>query len=311
MKILVAGGAGFLGTNLVKRLLRDGHQVVVIDNFSTGSMSNLDDLSIEIIKHDISLSLPILAGKFDVIVNMACQASPPAYQQHPIETLRVCSLGTEYLLQRAMADSARFVQASTSEVYGEPLVQPQAESYWGNVNSYGERAMYDEGKRYAEALIWSYKRVHNVNSGIIRIFNTYGPSMNSKDGRVITNFVHQALADQELTIYGDGRQTRSFCYVDDQIEAWIKMINSSHEGPINIGNPVEFNMLELIKVLEKVLGKKLRVTFKPRPIDDPTQRRPDITKAKELLNWEPKIQLEEGLGKMIEWINLELTLTVR
>lgn len=309
MKILVAGGAGFLGTNLSERLLKEGHDVVVLDNYCTGKAENLSHLintypkKLTIKEQDIIQPLPDFDGKFDVVVNMACPASPPAYQRMSIETLKVCSIGTENLLKIAKRDKARFVQASTSEVYGEPEVHPQVETYWGNVNSYGARSMYDEGKRYAEALIWSYRKLFNINTGVIRIFNTYGPFMSPEDGRVITNFLHQALDGKELTVYGDGKQTRSFCYVDDQVEGWMKMINSSVEGPVNIGNPQEFSLLELIGTIEKILGKKLQITFQPRPSDDPTQRKPDITKAKELLNWEPKVTLEEGLRKMLEWIN--------
>lgn len=304
MNILVAGGAGFLGTNLTNRLLKDGHAVTVIDNFLTGKRSNLPEHpQLTVVEHDIIEELPNFPAKFDVVVNMACLASPPAYQSKPLETLRVNSLGTEHLLKLANDHKARFVQASTSEVYGDPLVHPQTEDYWGNVNPYGARAMYDEGKRYAEALIWIYRQLYGTNTGIIRIFNTYGPFMSANDGRVVTNFLHQAGDGKKLTIFGDGKQTRSFCYVDDQIEGWIKMINSDVEGPVNIGNPNEFTLLELIEVIEKVLGKKVEVEFKPLPADDPKQRQPDISRAKELLDWEPKIQLEDGIRKLTSWLD--------
>ncbi len=307
MRVLIAGGAGFLGTNLSLRLLADGHLVVVIDNFCTGKRTNTEFVkdkfpnTFEVIEHDITKELSLFE-KFDVVVNMACPASPPAYQRMPIECLRVSSVGTENLLKLAKETNARFVQASTSEVYGEPQVHPQEESYWGNVNSYGVRSMYDEGKRYAEALIYSFRRVYGLNTGIVRIFNTYGPFMDPEDGRVVTNFLHQALEGKDLTVYGDGKQTRSFCFVDDQIDAWIKMINSQEEGPINVGNPQEFTMLELVEAISKVLGKDLKVVYKPKPVDDPTQRRPDITKAKNLLGWEPKIPLDEGLKRMVRGI---------
>ncbi len=303
MNILVAGGAGFLGTNLTNRLLKDGHKVTVIDNFVTGKRSNLqENENLTIVEHDIIEDLPEFDDKFEVVVNMACPASPPAYQAHPLETLKVNSVGTEHLLQLATDHKARFVQASTSEVYGDPLEHPQTEEYWGNVNSYGARAMYDEGKRYAEALIWTYRKLYGTNTGIIRIFNTYGPFMSKDDGRVVTNFLHQALDGQKLTLYGDGKQTRSFCYVDDQIDGWMKMIAADVEGPINIGNPKEFTLLELIEVIEKVLGKKVEVEFKPLPADDPKQRQPDITRAKELLDWQPKIQLEDGIRLLTEYL---------
>lgn len=285
--------------------------MVVVDNFSTGRRENLTRLleqhsqSLTVIGQDVTQKLADQSDKLDVVVNMACPASPLAYQRLAIETLRVCSTGTENLLRLALKHKCRFVQASTSEVYGDPLTHPQPESYWGNVNSYGARSMYDEGKRYAEALIWSYRQVFKVNTGIIRIFNTYGPYMSPDDGRVITNFLHQALKGKQLTVYGDGKQTRSFCYVDDQIDAWVKMMEGSIEGPINVGNPNEFSILELVDTIAEVLGKKLDVVFEPKPTDDPTQRRPDITLAKKLLGWEPKISLKEGLEKMIDWIRLE------
>jgi len=304
-RVLVAGGAGFLGLNIVKCLATEGNQVVVIDNYATSrpSFQNYwDELkNIEVIEHDIVDALPDM-GMFDVVINLACPASPPRYQQLALETLEVNSIGTQHLLELARRDHARFLQASTSEVYGNPLEHPQTESYWGNVNSYGPRSMYDEGKRYAEALIWVYRSKWKVNTGIIRIFNTYGSGMQYDDGRVITNFLYQALHDQPLTIYGEGSQTRSFCAVNDQVSGWMKMINAEMEGPVNIGNPKEFQISDLVSVIERLLGKKLNISYKPLPEDDPLQRRPDISLAKEQLEWQPTIELEDGLAMMLNWI---------
>lgn len=306
MRILIAGGAGFLGTNLTRRLLREGHRVTVLDNFVTGKKENLadlaGDLNLQLIEQDIVQVLPDLEQKLDVVVNMACPASPPAYQGMPLETLRVCSLGTENLLKLAVKSQARFVHASTSEVYGDPLIHPQKENYWGNVNPYGARSMYDEGKRYAESLIWVYRRKYGLNSGIVRIFNTYGPYMRPDDGRVITNFLRQGLKGEPLTVYGDGTGTRSFCFMDDQIEGWMKMIQSGVEGPINIGNADEFSIMELAEKVSKLFAHQPQIVFKSKPADDPARRRPDISKAKELLGWEPKIPLEEGLKLTLQWL---------
>lgn len=308
MKLLVAGGAGFIGTNLVSRLLELNNRVVVLDNYSTGKFDNLQIAAskygnnLTVVEHDITEKLPEFKEKFDVIVNLACPASPPVYQRLAVETLRVNSVGTENLLNLARINNSRFIQASTSEIYGNPLVHPQNEDYWGNVNSYGPRSMYDEGKRYAEALIWTYRHNFDVKTGIIRIFNTYGPHMSDDDGRVITNFIYQGLSGKKLTINGDGKQSRSFCYIDDQVEAWIKMINSDAEGPINVGNPDEFSILELAQCVEKVLDKKLEYEYLPKLQDDPEMRCPDITLAKKLLGWEPKVSLETGLSQMVKSI---------
>jgi len=304
MRILVAGGAGFIGTNLVERYLKLNHQVTIVDNMSTGRRNNLKHLEdkfgdkIKVVTADITRTLPVFEKNFEVVVNLACPASPPIYKKLALETLRVNSIGVENLLATTLRNKARFLQASTSEIYGDPVIHPQPETYKGNVNSYGERSMYDEGKRFAEALIWSYRKKYNLNTGIIRIFNTYGPYMSPDDGRVVTNFLYQAMNNKPLTIYGDGTQTRSFCYIDDLVRAWIKMTNSNIEGPINIGNPIEFSMLELIKTIEKVLNKKCKIVYLPIGKDDPGKRRPDIGLAKRLLNWEPKISLEDGLRKM-------------
>lgn len=306
--ILVAGAAGFLGSHLVDALLAKGYTVVGVDNLITGDLNNLADAQrsnqFTFVKHDISAPLPsqITEVQFSHIANLACPASPVDYQKHPIETLRVSSLGTEHLLQLAQQCQARFTHTSTSEVYGDPAVHPQVESYWGNVNSYGVRSCYDEGKRYAEALIYSYRHTHNINTGITRIFNTYGPRMRPHDGRVVTNFIVQALKGEPITVYGDGSQTRSFCFVDDQISAQVKMLEGIVEGPVNIGNPHEFTILELAKQVIALTKSKSAIEFKPLPGDDPKQRQPDITLARRELSWEPKVELAEGVSRMVEWV---------
>lgn len=304
-KYLISGGAGFIGSNLTAKLLQDSsNQVVCLDNLITGFEKNIEEFltnpNYKFIKHDIIEPIK-LEEKFDYVLNLACPASPVGYRKNPIETLEVSSIGTKNMLEIARKDKARFFHTSTSEVYGDPLEHPQAETYWGHVNSYGERSCYDEAKRYAEALIYYYKKDFGVNTGFIRIFNTYGPKMDPFDGRVVTNFIRQALRNEDITIYGDGKQTRSFCYIDDQVEAQMRMVHSDHEGPINIGNPNEFTMLELAEKVIKLTGSKSKLVFQPMPQDDPKQRKPDISKAKELLGWEPKVQLEEGLGKTIAW----------
>ena len=306
--ILVAGAAGFLGSNLVDALLAKGNRVVAVDNFITGNRQNLDHLKdhadFKFIEHDIIEPLPesITKYTFSAIANLACPASPIDYQEKPIETMRVCSTGAENLLMLAKRDKARFTHTSTSEVYGDPKEHPQTEKYWGNVNSYGERSCYDEGKRYTEALIFSYRKMYQVNTGITRIFNTYGPRMRPSDGRVMTNFIKQALKGEDITVYGDGSQTRSFCYVDDQVAGQVAMLESSLEGPVNIGNPAEFTIKELAEMVIKLTGSNSKIIYEPLPSDDPTKRRPDISKAKAELNWEPKIFLEVGLAKMIDWM---------
>jgi len=302
MKYVVTGAAGFLGTNLALRLLKDGHEVVGLDNFHSGSKSNIALLQknprFSFIEHDVVKPYDI---KCDVICNLACPASPPHYQRDPIYTLRISVLGMLNALDNAERYKARLLQASTSEIYGDPLVHPQSENYVGNVNPIGPRACYDEGKRAAETLCADFQRLGRVDARIVRIFNTYGPYMRDDDGRVVTNFILQALKGQALTVYGTGQQTRSFCYVDDLIEGFIRALAlPTNPGPINLGNPNEFTMLELAEKVQGLVGSKLPIVFNPLPVDDPKQRCPNIDKAKKLLNhWEPKVQLSEGLEKTI------------
>jgi len=302
MKYLITGAAGFLGTNLAIRLLSDGHEVIGLDNFHSGSRSNIALLQknarFSFIEHDVVNPYDISC---DVLCNLACPASPPHYQRDPVYTLRISVLGMLNALDNAERYKARLLQASTSEIYGDPLVHPQSENYVGNVNPVGPRACYDEGKRAAETLCADFQRLGRVDARIVRIFNTYGPYMRDDDGRVVTNFILQALKGQALTVYGTGQQTRSFCYVDDLIEGFIRVLAlPSNPGPINLGNPNEFTMLELAEKVQALVGSKLPIVFNPLPVDDPKQRCPNIDKAKELLNhWEPKVQLREGLEKTI------------
>ena len=303
MRILITGGAGFLGSHLCERLLNEGHEVLCLDNFFTGFKRNIAHLlpnpNFELIRHDV-----IDPFKFEVdqIYNLACPASPPHYQHNPIKTTKTSVMGAINSLGLAKRVKARVFQASTSEVYGDPHVHPQPEEYWGNVNPIGIRSCYDEGKRVAETLFFDYHRQNGVDIRIVRIFNTYGPRMNPDDGRVVSNFIVQALRGEDITIYGDGLQTRSFCYVDDLIEGFVCLMNQDEvTGPINIGNPNEFTMLELAeKVIEKVGGKS-KLTFHPLPGDDPKQRQPDITLADKHLDWKPTINLDQGLDKTIEY----------
>jgi UDP-glucuronate decarboxylase len=301
MRILVTGGAGFLGSHLCDRLLADGHEVVCLDNFFTGRKNNILHLLqhplFELVRHDV-----IDPFKFEVdqIYNLACPASPPHYQFNPIKTTKTSVMGAINCLGLAKRVKARVFQASTSEVYGDPTVHPQPESYWGYVNPIGKRSCYDEGKRCAETLFFDYYRENEVDIRVVRIFNTYGPRMHPNDGRVVSNFVVQALRGEDLTIYGDGLQTRSFCYVDDLIEGFVRMMNQTGTiGPVNIGNPNEFTMLELAELTLKLVGGSSKVVYRPLPSDDPKQRQPDITLAREALQWEPRIQLEEGLRRTI------------
>jgi dTDP-glucose 4,6-dehydratase len=312
--VLVAGGAGFLGSHLCKALLDGGDEVVCIDNLCTGRRQNIatleDNPHFTFVEHDIITGLPasITSKQFAVVANLASPASPPRYVELAVETLQVGSIGTKNLLDLALQHNARYIHTSTSEVYGEPEVHPQPETYWGNVNSYGARSMYDESKRFAEALIWVYRNQKSLNTGIVRIFNTYGPHMDPEDGRVVSNFIIQALKNNPITMYGDGTQSRSFCYVSDQVAGIMALINSDVEGPVNVGNPVEFTMKELADKVLTLTGSSSDMEFKPRPPDDPSQRKPDITRAKELLGWEPRVSLEQGLEPTINYFTAELGL---
>ena len=302
--ILITGGAGFLGSHLCDALIKE-NKVICVDNFFTGNKNNvkhlMDNHNFKCIEHDIIEPLFIDDEKIDQIYNLACPASPVHYQFNAIRTIKANVLGTINMLGLAKKHKARILQASTSEVYGDPLEHPQKESYRGNVNPIGIRACYDEGKRVAETLMFDYHRQNKVDIRVIRIFNTYGPRMAKDDGRVVSNFIMQALKGKDITIYGDGKQTRSFCYVSNLIEGIVKMMNQDYIGPVNLGNPKEFTILELAEKVIKLTGSKSKIVFKPLPEDDPMQRRPDITLAKEKLGWEPKIELEEGLKEAIEY----------
>ena len=308
MRVLVTGGAGFLGSHLCDRLIGQGHDVLCLDNFFTGRKQNIEHLlgnaHFELIRHDV-----IDPFKFEVdrIYNLACPASPPHYQYNPIKTTKTSVMGAINCLGLAKRVKARVFQASTSEVYGDPAVHPQPESYWGNVNPIGRRSCYDEGKRCAETLFFDYYRENGVDIRVVRIFNTYGPRMNPDDGRVVSNFIVQALRGEDITVYGDGSQTRSFCYVDDLIEGFLRLMEQSETvGPVNIGNPGEFTMLELAEVVLKQVGGKSKIVHKDLPADDPKQRQPDISLAKRYLKWEPKVPLSEGIGKTIEYFRSEV-----
>jgi UDP-glucuronate decarboxylase len=304
MKILVTGGAGFLGSHLCERLVRDGHDVICLDNFFTGRRKNVEDLlsnsAFEVVRHDVIQ--PILL-EVDRVYHLACPASPVHYQFNPVKTVKTNVMGTINMLGLTKRLKARLLHASTSEVYGDPDVHPQVEEYWGNVNPIGPRSCYDEGKRVAETLCFDYHRQHQVAVRVVRIFNTYGPRMLLDDGRVVSNFVLQALRGEDITLYGDGQQTRSFAYVDDLIEGFVRMMDSPHVGPINLGNPVEFTIRELAELVIELTGAKSSLVHRPLPADDPTRRRPDITKAKELLGWQPTVQLREGLARTIRYFD--------
>lgn len=303
-KILVAGGAGFIGSHLVERLLSNGHEVTIIDNFVTGNLKNIEKLSgnMNVVDHDICEPFE---GEFEIIINLACPASPVDYQNIPLETLWVSAAGTKNLLELARKTKAMFLHASTSEVYGDPLVHPQKEDYWGNVNPNGPRSCYDEGKRFAESLIVNYQNVHGVNARIFRIFNTYGPRMRANDGRVIPNFVGEAMSGRPITVYGDGKQTRSFCYIDDMVDGIVSVMNvANFSGPVNLGNPKETTILELAEIIVKLTGSQSEISFKPLPKDDPKIRQPDISKARSELGFDPKVDLESGLKKTIEYFKV-------
>ena len=300
MKILLTGAAGFLGSHLSKKLIDNGHEVIGLDDLSTGSMKNIETLidnpKFTFEEHDVRIPFK---AKVDAILNFACPASPVNYQKDPVRTIETNFLGMINLLHLANETGARIIQASTSEVYGDPTQSPQKESYWGNVNPIGIRSCYDEGKRAAETLCFDYRRQHNLDTRVIRIFNTYGPNMAIGDGRVVSNFIVQALRNEPINIYGDGKQTRSFCYVSDLVEGIYKFLQleKNPDSPINLGNPNEFTMLDLAKVVIEITNSKSELVFNPLPMDDPKQRCPDITLAKSILKWEPKIQLKEGIEK--------------
>lgn len=303
MKVLVTGGTGFIGNHLCRRLLQENHYVICLDNNFTGSMDNIQDLinnpNFEFIRHDITI--PIFL-EVDQIYHLACPASPKAYQYNSIKTIKTNILGTMNALGIAKRTKARILLTSTSEVYGDPEISPQVEEYWGNVNPIGIRSCYDEGKRVAETLMIEYQRNHNVDIRIARIFNTYGPNMDKDDGRVVSNFINQCLEDKDLTIYGDGSQTRSFCYIDDMVEGLIKLMNQNEtNGPINLGNPYEITMKELASIILEKIDTKSTISYLELPSDDPMKRKPSIEKAKNYLRWEPKVSLEEGLEKTITY----------
>ena len=304
-RILITGGAGFLGSHLSERLLKEGNEILCLDNFFTGTKDNIshlmDDHNFELIRHDIEFPIHL---EVDEIYNLACPASPPHYQHNPIHTNKTSVLGAINMLGLAKRQNAKIMQASTSEVYGDPLVHPQTENYWGNVNPIGIRSCYDEGKRCAETLFFDYHRENQVKIKIARIFNTYGPNMHPNDGRVVSNFILQALKGEDITIYGDGSQSRSFCYVDELIDGFIRLMASGDfTGPVNLGNPVEFTIKELAEQIIEMTNSKSKLSLNPLPQDDPKQRQPDITLAKKELGWEPKIKLEQGLVKTIEYFD--------
>jgi dTDP-glucose 4,6-dehydratase len=304
MRLLVTGAAGFLGSHLTDRLLAEGHEVIGMDNFLTGAEKNLAHLSsnrkFRLVRQDVSLPFDV-PGSLDGVLHLASPASPPDYQRWPIETLMVGSYGTHRCLALAHAKRARFFLASTSEVYGDPVVHPQPESYWGNVNSVGPRAMYDESKRFAEAITSSYHRSYGTDTRIVRIFNTYGPRMRPEDGRVVSNFVVQALQGKPITIYGDGSQTRSFCYVSDLVDGIYRLFLSEHHEPTNLGNPGEFSVSQLAETVKAMTGSRAPIVYHPLPVDDPKLRKPDITQARTILGWEPKVSLRKGLTSTIDY----------
>ncbi|MCK5580162.1 MAG: SDR family oxidoreductase [Candidatus Omnitrophica bacterium] len=304
-RVVVTGGAGFLGSHLCDRFIKEGMKVVCLDNLITGSLKNVKHLSknkdFDFLKHDVSKEIKI-KGPVDYVLHFASPASPVDYLKHPIPTLKVGSLGTHNTVGLAKLKKARYLLASTSEIYGDPLEHPQKETYWGHVNPIGPRGVYDEAKRFAEAITLAYHRYHKVDVRIVRIFNTYGPRMNIKDGRVVPNFIYQAMHNKSLTVYGNGRQTRSFCYYSDLIEGIYRLLFSKAVGqPVNIGNPTEFTILQFAKLVLKLSGAKSKIVYKPLPIDDPRQRRPNIGLAKKYLDWTPKVKLEDGLQETIDW----------
>ncbi|PIQ85364.1 MAG: NAD-dependent dehydratase [Candidatus Omnitrophica bacterium CG11_big_fil_rev_8_21_14_0_20_45_26] len=303
-KVVITGGAGFIGSHLTEHFLSEGHQVVCVDNLLTGDTRNIENFKshpqFEFVQHNVCDHIDI-PGSVDSVLHFASPASPVDYLKFPIQTLKVGALGTHNALGFAKAKKATFLLASTSEVYGDPLIHPQKEDYWGNVNPIGPRGVYDEAKRFAEAITLAYQRTHKMDVKIVRIFNTYGPRMRLEDGRAIPNFISQALKREPLTTYGDGSQTRSFCYISDLVRGIVSLLNSVHHGPVNIGNPNEMTILELAKTIIKLTGSHSSVEFKPLPQDDPKVRQPDITRARKLLNWEPSVPLEKGLKDTIDY----------
>jgi dTDP-glucose 4,6-dehydratase len=304
MRVLVTGGAGFLGSHLCEAILARGDEVVALDNFATSTRDTVKRLAghrrFSFIEGDVC-SAPLVGGGFDAIAHLACPASPDEYLRLPLETLAIGSHGSEFVLRLAKANGCRALLASTSEIYGDPLERPQREEYWGNVNPIGPRSVYDESKRYAEALFMAHRRARGVNTGIVRIFNTYGPGLRPNDGRVVSNFVAQAIHGEPLTIYGDGNQTRSFCYVTDLIDGLLRMLASDEAGPVNLGNPNEITVLELADIILRLTGSGSPLEFRPAPQDDPVTRRPDIAKAAALLGWAPVVPLTDGLARTITW----------
>jgi dTDP-glucose 4,6-dehydratase len=303
-RAVVTGGSGFVGSHLCDLLRARDWDVVAVDNFVTGNRDNVahlaDDPGFQLIEHDVTVSIPV-DGAIDAVLHLASPASPPEYLAHPIATLEVGSTGTRRALDLARERGARFMLASTSEIYGDPLVHPQPETYFGNVNSVGPRSVYDEAKRYAEAITMAYNREFGVDTKIVRIFNTYGPRLGAADGRVVSNFLAQAMRGEALTVYGDGKQTRSFCFVSDEVDGLLALLESDHVGPMNIGNPDEFTMLELAELVLEVTGASVDLVFEPMPVDDPRQRRPDISLAERVLGWHPRVDLREGLARTYDW----------
>jgi len=307
-RAVVTGGAGFLGSHLCRALVGRGWDVLAIDSLLTGRVANVEDLlempAFELMEHDVSEYVAV-DGPVDAVLHFASPASPRDYLEYPIKTLKVGSLGTHNTLGLAKASGARYLLASTSEIYGDPQVHPQTEAYWGHVNPIGPRGVYDEAKRFAEAIAMAYHRVHGIDVKIVRIFNTYGARMRQRDGRVVSNFLVQAMDGKPLTIYGDGSQTRSYCYVDDEVSGILALLDSDWIGPMNIGNPDEFTVLELARAVLEVTGSESEIVFEPLPVDDPTRRRPDITLATEMLGWRPEVDLREGLARTYEWFGRE------
>jgi dTDP-glucose 4,6-dehydratase len=304
MRTCVTGAAGFLGSHLCDRLLAEGHEVIGLDNLLTGNPRNLahlaDEKRFRFVRHDVTRYI-FVDGPLDAVLHFASPASPIDYLELPIQTLKVGSLGTHNALGLAMSKKARFLLASTSEVYGDPLVHPQPETYWGNVNPVGPRGVYDEAKRFSEAMTMAYNRAHGVDTRIVRIFNTYGERMRPRDGRVVPALISQALAGEPMTVFGDGSQTRSFCYVSDLIDGIYRLLLSSESAPVNIGNPAELSVLDFARVIQDLTGTSSEIAFRPLPVDDPRVRQPDISRAKQLLGWEPKVRLEDGLRRTIEY----------